>query len=157
MASFRDYEAVQTATVELFHGESLQVRSVSSPEFMIKALPIYREKAVKDKMTIDEETKYNISITFALVESWSFNEDLTLENFIDMLQSPARSAIAGQICKLINDVSANMDNFVKKKSVDLSNGSSETGSLTDQPETAQKPAAKRLKRSTNKPDASRKV
>lgn len=122
MASFRDYEAAQTATVPLFHGESLQVRPVSSPEFLIAALPIYREKAAKDKLTSDEETKYNIGITFALVESWSFSEELTLENFTDMLQSPAYAPIAGQICKSINDVSANVDNFVKKKSPSLSNG-----------------------------------
>lgn len=132
MASFRDYEAAQTATVPLFHGESLQVRPVSSPEFLMAALPIYREKAAKDKLTSEEETKYNIGMTFALVESWSFSEELTLENFTDMLQSPAYAPIAGQICKSINETSANIDSFVKKKSPSLSNGSSEIGSLTDQ-------------------------
>lgn len=157
MASFRDYEAVQTATVELFHGESLQVRSVSSPEFMVKALPLHRERATKQNMTAEDETRINLGIAFALVESWTFDDELTLENFIAMLESPSYAPIAGEICKRIDRAGCNMDSFVKKKSVDLSSGSSETGSLTGQPETAAKPDAKHSKRSTNKPDASRKV
>lgn len=157
MASFLDYEAAQTATVELFHGESLQVRSVSSPEFMVKALPLHREKATKQDLTTEDETRINLGIIFAYIESWTFDDELTLENFIAMLESPAYAPIAGEICKRIDRAGCNMDSFVKKKSEALSNGLSEIGSLTDQPETAQKPAAKRSKRSTNKPDASRKV
>ncbi|AUM58656.1 putative tail assembly chaperone [Plesiomonas phage phiP4-7] len=157
MASFRDYVAVQTATVELFHGESLQVRSVSSPEFMFKALPLHREKATKQDMTAEDETRINLGIAFALVESWTFDDDLTLENFIAMLESPAYAPITGEICKRIDRAGCNMDSFVKKKSVDLSNGLNEIGSLTDQPETAAKPDAKRSRKSTSKLDASRRV
>lgn len=156
MASFRDYEAVQTATVPLFHGESLQVRPVSSPEFLVAALPLYREKAAKDKLTDEEETKFNIAITFALVDSWTFDDDLTLENFTEMLQSPAYSSIAGQICKKIDAAASDIDSIVKKKSPDLSSGSGETGSLTEQL-TEAKPVAKRSKRSTSKQDANQKA
>lgn len=115
MASFRDYEAVQTATVELFHGESLQVRSVSSPEFMIKALPLHRERATKQDLTAEDETRINLGIAFALVESWTFDDELTLENFIAMLESPSYAPIAGEICKRIDRAGCNMDSFVKKK------------------------------------------
>lgn len=156
MASFRDYEAVQTATVPLFHGESLQVRPVSSPEFLIAAMPFHREKVAKGELTAEEETRYNIALTFSLVDSWTFDDDLTLENFTEMLQSPARASIAGQICKKIDAAASDIDSIVKKKSPGLSSGSGETGSLTEQL-TEAKHAAKRSKRSTSKQDANQKA
>ena len=44
MASFKDYQATKTARVDLFHGEHLTVRQLSSAEFITAALPFHRER-----------------------------------------------------------------------------------------------------------------
>ena len=147
MASFRDYQATKTAQVEIFHGEYLTVRQLSSAEFLAAALPFYRERLELEqagKFDAEAETRINLSTAFALVEGWSFDEELTLENFIECLQRDELNGVAAQIIRNIDNTASDPDNFVKKKSPSLSTGSSESGSLTAAPETkTSKRAAKR--------------
>jgi len=150
MASFKDYEATTTATINLFHGESLQVRSVSSREFTLAALPLHREITKKEKLTDDESTRYNVSLAFCMIESWTFDDELTLDNFFEMLQSPAYAPIAGEICKRIDSAGCNLDSFVKKKSIGLLSGSEATGNSTALSEKTESQDDKRSKRSKSK-------
>ena len=138
MASFRDYQATKTAKVELFHGEHLTVRQLSSTEFLSAALPFHRERLELEQAgKFDEaaETRINLSTAFALVDSWSFDDELTLENFIELLQCDELKGVASQVVQKIDRAASDPDSFVKKKSPSLSTGSSESGSLTEAPET----------------------
>lgn len=137
MASFRDYTASKTARVELFHGESLQVRQLTSTEFMMAALPFHRERLELDKagkLTPDEDSRTNLATAFALVESWTFDEPLTLENFTELLKCPELSGIAARVIQSIDKTAGDPDAFVAKKSQPSSTGSGENGISTDQPE-----------------------
>ena len=138
MASFKDYQATKTARVDLFHGEHLNVRQLSSAEFLAAALPFHRERLELEQAgKFDEaaETRINLSTAFALVDSWSFDDELTLENFIELLQCDELKGVAAQVVQKIDRAASDPDNFVKKKSPSLSTGSSESGSLTAAPET----------------------
>ena len=138
MASFRDYQATKTAKVEIFHGEYVTVRQLSSTEFLNAALPFYRERLdLKQAGKFDEaaKTRINISTVFALVDGWSFDDELTLENFIECLQRDEMNGIAAQIIQKIDSAASDPDSFVKKKSQSLSTGSSESGNSTEAPET----------------------
>ena len=138
MASFRDYQATKTARVELFHGEHLTVRQLSSAEFMATALPFHRERvelAQAGKLDDAAETRINLSTAFALVEGWSFDDECTLENFLEFLQRDEMRGIAAQIIQKVDRASVDPDSFVTKKKPSLSTGSSESGSLTAAPET----------------------
>lgn len=138
MASFRDYQATKTALVELFHGEHLTVRQLSSAEFLAAALPFHRERLELERAgKFDEtaETRINLSTAFALVDSWSFDDELTLPNFIELLQCDELKGVAAQVVQKIDRAASDPDSFVKKKSPRLSTGSSENGSLTAAPET----------------------
>ena len=147
MASFRDYQATKTARVELFHGEHLTVRQLSSAEFLAAALPFHRERLELEQAgKFDEaaETRINLSTAFALVDSWSFDDELTLENFIELLQCDELKGVAAQVVQKIDRAASDPDSFVTKKKPSLSTGSSESGSLTAAPETkTSKRAAKR--------------
>ena len=147
MASFRDYQATKTARVELFHGEHLTGRQLSSAEFLAAALPFHRERLELEQAgKFDEaaETRINLSTAFALVDSWSFDDELTLENFIELLQCDELKGVAAQVVQKIDRAASDPDSFVKKKSPSLSTGSSENGSLTAAPEKkTSKRAAKR--------------
>lgn len=147
MASFRDYQATKTARVDLFHGEHLTVRQLSSAEFLAAALPFHRERLELEQAgKLDEaaETRINLSTAFALVDSWSFDDELTLDNFIELLQCDELKGVAAQVVQKIDRAASDPDSFVKKKSPSLSTGSSESGSLTAAPETkTSKRAAKR--------------
>ena len=138
MASFRDYQAAKTARVELFRGEHLTVRQLSSAEFLAAALPFHRERLELEQAgKLDEaaETRINLSTAFALVDSWSFDDELTLDGFIEFLNHPDRRDAAPQVIRDIDATSSDKDCFIKKKSQSLSTGSSESGSLTAAPET----------------------
>lgn len=138
MASFRDYQATKTARVDLFHGEHLTVRQLSSTEFLTAALPFHRERLELEQAgKFDEaaETRINLSTAFALVDSWSFDDELTLENFIELLQCDELKGVAAQVVQKIDSAASDPDSFVKKKSPSLSTGSSESGSLTAAPGT----------------------
>ena len=138
MASFRDYQATKTAQVEIFHGEYLTVRQLSSAEFMATALPFHRERvelAQAGKLDDEAETRINLSTAFALVEGWSFDDECNLENFLEFLQRDEMRGIAAQIIQKVDRASVDPDSFVKKKSPSLSTGSSESGSLTAAPGT----------------------
>lgn len=147
MASFRDYQATKTARVDLFHGEHLTVRQLSSAEFLTAALPLHRERLELEQAgKFDEaaETRINLSTAFALVDSWSFDDDLTLDNFIELLQCDELKGVAAQVVQKIDRAASDPDSFVKKKSPSLLTGSSESGSLTAAPGTkTSKRAAKR--------------
>lgn len=147
MASFRDYQATKTARVELFHGEHLTVRQLSSAEFLAAALPFHRERLELEQAgKFDEaaETHINLSTAFALVDSWSFDDELTLDNFIELLQCDELKGVAAQVVQKIDRAASDPDSFVKKKSPSLSTGSGESGSLTAAPGTkTSKRAAKR--------------
>ncbi|MGL4354132.1 MAG: hypothetical protein ACRCVV_14835 [Shewanella sp.] len=133
MASFKDYQATKTATVEIFHGEHLTVRQLSSAEFLAAALPLHRERIELEQAgKFDEaaETRINLSTAFALVDSWSFDDDLTLDNFIELLQCDDLKGVAAQVVQNIDRTASDPDNFVKKKSPSSSTGLSESGSLT---------------------------
>ena len=147
MASFRDYQATKTARVELFHGEHLTVRQLSSAEFLAAALPFHRERLELEQAgKFDEaaEIRINLSTAFALVDSWSFDDELTLDNFIELLQCDELKGVAAQVIQKIDRAASDPDSFVKKKSPSLSTGSSESGSLTAAPGTkTSKRAAKR--------------
>ena len=70
MASFRDYQATKTARVDLFRGEHLTVRQLSSAEFLAAALPFHRERLELEQAgKFDEaaETRINLSTAFALL------------------------------------------------------------------------------------------
>ena len=138
MASFRDYQATKTARVEIFHGEYLTVRQLSSAEFLASALPFHRERLELEQAgKFDEaaETRINLSTAFALVDSWSFDDELTLENFIELLQCDELKGVAAQVVQKIDRAASDPDSFVTKKKPSLSTGSSESGSLTAAPET----------------------
>ena len=138
MASFRDYQATKTARVELFHGEHLTVRQLSSAEFLAAALPFHRERLELEQAgKFDEaaETRIKLSTAFALVDSWSFDDELTLENFIELLQCDELKGVAAQVVQKIDRAASDPDSFVKKKSPSLSTGSNESGGLTAAPET----------------------
>ena len=138
MASFRDYQATKTASVDLFHGEHMTIRQLSSAEFLAAALPFHRERLELEQAgKFDEaaETRINLSTAFALVDSWSFDDELTLENFIELLQCDELKGVAAQVIQKIDRAASDPDSFVKKKSPSLSTGSSESGSLTAAPET----------------------
>ncbi len=138
MASFRDYQATKTARIDLFHGERLAVRQLSSAEFLAAALPFHRERLELEQAgKFDEaaETRINLSTAFALVDSWSFDDELTLDNFIELLQCDELKGVAAQVVQKIDRAASDPDSFVKKKSPSLSTGSSENGSLTAAPET----------------------
>ena len=147
MASFRDYQATKTARVEIFHGEHLTVRQLSSAEFLAAALPFHRERLELEQAgEFDEaaETRINLSTAFALVDSWSFDDELTLDGFIEFLNHPERRDAAPQVIRDIDATASDKDCFIKKKSPSSLNGSSESGSLTAAPETkTSKRAAKR--------------
>ena len=147
MASFRDYQATKTARVEIFHGEYLTVRQLSSAEFLAAALPFHRERLELEQAgKFDEaaETRINLSTAFALVDSCSFDDELTLDGFIEFLNHPDRRDAAPQVIRDIDATSSDKDCFIKKKSPSLSTGSSESGSLTAAPGTkTSKHAAKR--------------
>ena len=147
MASFKDYQATKTARVEIFHGEYLTVRQLSSAEFLAAALPFHRERLeLEQSGKFDEaaETRINLSTAFALVDSWSFDDELTLDNFIELLQCDELKGVAAQVIQKIDRAASDPDSFVKKKSPSLSTGSSESGSLTAAPGTkTSKRAAKR--------------
>ena len=147
MASFKDYQATKTARVELFHGEHLTVRQLSSAEFLAAALPFHRERLELEQAgKFDEaaETRINLSTAFALVDSWSFDDELTLDNFIELLQCDELKGVAAQVVQKIDRAASDPDSFVTKKKPSLSTGSSESGSLTAAPETkTSKRAAKR--------------
>lgn len=147
MASFRDYQATKTARVYLFHGEHLTVRQLSSAEFLTAALPFHRERLELEQAgKFDEaaETRINLSTAFALVDSWSFDDELTLDNFIELLQCDELKGVAAQVVQKIDRAASDPDSFVKKKSPSLSTGSNESGILTEAPETkTSKRAAKR--------------
>ena len=81
------------------------------------------------------ETRINLSTAFALVDSWSFDDELTLENFIELLQCDELKGVAAQVIQKIDRAASDPDSFVKKKSPSLSTGSSESGSLTAAPGT----------------------
>ena len=137
MASFRDYQATKTAQVEIFHGEYLTVRQLSSAEFLTAALPFHRERlGLEQAGKFDEaaETRINLSTAFALVDSWSFDDELTLDNFIELLQCDELKGVAAQVVQKIDRAASDPDSFVKKKSPSLSTGSNESGSLTAAPE-----------------------
>ena len=138
MASFRDYQATKTAKVEIFHGDYVTVRQLSSTEFINAALPFYRERLdLKQAGKFDEaaETRINISTVFALVDGWSFDDELTLDNFIELLQCDELKGVAAQVVQKIDRAASDPDRFVKKKSPSLSTGSSENGNSTEAPET----------------------
>ena len=147
MASFKDYQATKTARVEIFHGEHLTVRQLSSAEFLASALPFHRERLELEQAgKFDEaaETRINLSTAFALVDSWSFDDELTLDNFIELLQCDELKGVAAQVVQKIDRAASDPDIFVKKKCPSLSTGSSENGSLTEAPEKkTSKRAAKR--------------
>lgn len=140
MASFRDYQASKTARVDLFHGEYLNVRQISSESFTDKGRPYYREKLdLSAAGKLDDETaqKLDYSMSFALIESWSFEDELTLDNFLAMLTCEDLCENARDTIREIDRVAADRNAFVKKKSPSSSNGLGENGSLTAQPETAE--------------------
>ncbi len=147
MASFRDYKANKTARIDLFGDEYLNVRQVSSAEFFQSALPYHRERLELEaagKLTQEEESRLNLASAFSLVDSWSFDEPLTLENFIEFLQTPELSGLAAQTIRKIDKVASDADAFVQKKSELSSTGSELSGSLTAEPEKkTPKRAAKR--------------
>ena len=133
MASFRDYQATKTAKVEIFHGEHLTVRQLSSAEFLAAALPFHRERVELEQAgKFDEaaETRINLSTAFALVDSWSFDDELTLDGFIEFLNHPDRRDAAPQVIRDIDATASDKDCFIKKKSPSSLNGSSESGSST---------------------------
>lgn len=133
MASFRDYQATKTAKVEIFHGEYLTVRQLSSAEFLAAALPFHRERLELEQAgKFDEaaETRINLSTAFALVESWSFDDELTLDNFIELLQCDELKGIAAQVIQKIDRAASDPHSFIKKKSPSSLNGSSESGNST---------------------------
>ncbi len=147
MASFKDYTAAKTATLELFHGESMEIRQLTSQEFLITGLPFNRERtelAAAGKLDEQAETRIRLGYAFALVESWTFDEPLTFENFLEFMQSPDIKEIAGDIARQIDNTAARPESVVKKKSPTLLAGSVESGNSTESPETkTDKPAAKR--------------
>lgn len=148
MASFRDYAAKKVARIDLFDGHWLDVRQVSSPEFLAVALPFHRAKLDAEKsgskLTDDEITRYNLSQVFALVDAWSFDDDLNLDNFIEFLQAPELAGITQQVIRNVDRVSADADAFVAKKPQISSAGSGDNGISTGEPVTrTRKPAAKR--------------
>ena len=63
------------------------------------------------------------------------NDELTLDNFIELLQCDELKGVAAQVIQKIDRAASDPDSFVKKKSPSLSTGSSENGSLTAAPET----------------------
>ena len=146
MASFKDYQAVKTARIDIFGGEYLTVRQVSSAEFLAFALPYHRERLELEaagKLTEAEESRLNLSSAFALVDGWSFDDELTLENFVEFLQCPQLSGIASSIIRQIDTAASNQDLFVKKKSLSSSTGSAENGISTSQrAKKASRPAVK---------------
>ncbi|MGL4348976.1 MAG: hypothetical protein ACRCT2_00065 [Plesiomonas shigelloides] len=140
MASFRDYQASKTARVELFHGEYLNVRQVSSESFADKGLPYYREKldlSAAGKLDNETAQKLDYSMSFALIESWSFEDELTLDNFLAMLTCDELFENAMDTIREIDRVASDRNEFVKKKSQSSLTGLNENGSLIDQPETAE--------------------
>ena len=93
------------------------------------------ELAQAGKLDDAAETRINLSTAFALVDSWSFDDELTLDNFIELLQCDELKGVAAQVVQKIDRAASDPDSFVKKKSPSLSTGSSESGSLTAAPET----------------------
>ena len=147
MASFKDYQATKTACVDLFHGEYLTVRQLSSGEFLAAALPFHRERLELEqagKFDAEAESRINLSTAFALVDSWSFDDELTLPNFIELLNCDELKGIAVQVIQKIDRAASDPDSFVKKKSPSLSTGLNESGSLTAAPETKTSKRAAKL-------------
>jgi hypothetical protein len=137
MASFKDYKFKKTVKLPLFAEEFLHIRQISASEFTQAAHGYHLERLelkAAGALTDEEDARLNLAMVWALVDSWSFDDELTLENFVDFLQSPDRSGMAAQWVQAIHRTADNSDSFIQKKPKPSSTGSELSGASTGKPE-----------------------
>lgn len=119
MGKISDYAPLDLVKLEFENyagevtGEFINIRRIDS-KAVRDAMHIYHENAVGSETTASEED-VGLALMTALIDSWSFSEEITSESVSGLMDLYPRTATFPGIDAKILEASANKANFIKKK------------------------------------------
>lgn len=119
MAKISDYAPLDLVKLEFENyagevtGEFINVRRIDS-KAVRDAMHQYHESIVGSETSPSEEA-VGLALMTALIDSWSFSEEITSESVSGLMDLYPRTATFPGIDAKILEASANKANFIKKK------------------------------------------